>query len=201
MTLIKDCKGYKLTNQDGRTFNAMQWGSGVMHETDGSGELCSKGWLHYYRDPLLAILHNPIHSDIPNPVLWECKIEGKRKHDGWMKSGCTKLTTVKPIFLPIVTLEQRIRYAILCAKEVCKDKIWNQWADKWLSGEDRTAATALRTRDKWAAMAPEWAAAWAGRAVVEAEPGAAEAAARTAAAASSVKPLNLLKIVRRINEA
>ena len=55
--------GYKLTNENHETYNGTKWGPGVTHETDGHGELCGSGWLHYYDDPLLAVLLNPIHAN------------------------------------------------------------------------------------------------------------------------------------------
>ena len=44
--------------------------------------------------------------------------------------------------LPSVTVEQRVKFAILCAQFVCKKKSFNRWAENWLSGKDRTADTA-----------------------------------------------------------
>jgi len=40
-------------------------------------------------------------------------------------------------FLPRVTIEQRVKFAILCAKAVYKEEAFNLWADRWLSAEDR----------------------------------------------------------------
>jgi len=45
-------------------------------------------------------------------------------------------------FLPRVTTEQRVKFAILCAKAVYKDEAFNLWADRWLSGDDRTLQSA-----------------------------------------------------------
>lgn len=45
-------------------------------------------------------------------------------------------------FLPRVTIEQRVKFAILCAKAVYKEEAFNLWADRWLSGEDRTLEAA-----------------------------------------------------------
>ena len=56
-------KGYKLTNQEMQTHNGFQWELGEWQETSGEGGLCGPGWLHYYSDPLLAVLLNPIHAD------------------------------------------------------------------------------------------------------------------------------------------
>src|SRR3990172_452274 len=37
---------------------------------------------------------------------------------------------------------QQIAFAILSAKEVCHEKKWNTWADRWLSGKDRSKRSA-----------------------------------------------------------
>ena len=145
-------KLYKLTDRDGQTRNGTQWGPGVSHSGTGEGELCGPGWIHAYEHPLIAVLMNPIHAIFKNPRLWVAEGEvGLR--DGQIKCGCKTLTTVREIPLPAVTTEMRVRFAILCAKEVCADPAWNAWADKWLSGGDRTQA---------------WASAWAARAAARA---------------------------------
>ena len=129
-------KLYKLTNQENETFNQTKWGENVSHETDGTGGLCGSGWLHAYTHPLLAVMLNPIHGNFINPKLWEC--EGEiGLNDRGLKVGCKKLTTTKEIPLPNITLEQKVRFAILCGKQTCRNKKWNEWADKWLNGKDR----------------------------------------------------------------
>ena len=173
-------KLFKLTDRDGQTRGGMQWGPGVSHSGTGEGELCGPGWIHAYEHPLVAVLMNPIHAHFPNPRLWEAEGEIAIR-DGQLKCGCKTLTTVREIPLPAVTTEMRVRFAILCAKEVCADLSWNAWADKWLSGEDRSeaaaGAAALAARAAWAAEAAAWAAwaAWAAEA----------ASARVAAAAAA----------------
>jgi len=177
-------KLYKLTDGDGQTRGGTQWGPGVSHSGTGMGELCGWGWIHAYEHPLVAVLMNPIHANFKNPRLWEAEGEvGLR--DGQIKCGCKTLTTIREIPLPSITTEMRVRFAILCAKEVCADLPWNAWADKWLSGEDRSeAAAGAAAEAAWAARAAraaraaEAAAAWAARAAY-----AAQAAAEAARAA------------------
>ena len=87
---------------------------------------------------------NPIHANFRNPILWEA--EGViEKNDHSLKVGVKSLTTTRQIPLPDVSDEQRIKFGILCAKQVCKDKKWNSWADNWLSGQDRSTASASAT--------------------------------------------------------
>ena len=188
-------KAYKLTDKNSLTMNETKWGEGVSHETSGEGELCGLGWLHYYEDPLLAVFISPLHVSFDKPQLWEAKVEGAIKHDRGLKSGCTKLTTVKRIEFPKISTTQRVAFGILCAKKVCTDIVWTAWADRWLSGEDRsleaakaawaaTAAVAAAAKAAWAATAAV-ATAWA-VAEVEAEVEATTAwAAATAVAAAA----------------
>ena len=151
-------KAYKLTDENGKTQNDTQWGENISHAASGDGkELCSDGWIHFYTHPLIAVLMNPVHAGFSSPRMWECETDGEHLHES-LKSGCKTLTTLKEIPVPEVSLTQRIAFGILCAKEVCKDKVWNEWADKWLSGEDRTEESARDAYDlvynSTAAIAP-----------------------------------------------
>ena len=145
---------YKLTDEDGWTrkgeHNALQGGDRVRHSATGGGdELCTDGVIHAYTDPLLAVLMNPIHVNFTTPLLWEA--EGAVVASDGTKVGVKALTTLRRMELPQVTTAQRVRFAILCAMEVCTDPAWRSWAERWLSGEDRTAAAA------WATRATPWA--------------------------------------------
>lgn len=154
---------YKLTNENAQTYGGCQWGPGVEHTASGEGELCSRGWLHAYSDPLVAIFANPIHANFTSPRLWEAEgYVGKR--DGPLKLGCTRLRTMVEMELPPISMPVRVRVAITCAKTVYRDPAWNRWADSWLSGEDRSAAAAAaaEAEAEAAAAAAAWAAkAWA----------------------------------------
>lgn len=143
-------KAYKLTDSENKTRGKMQWGENVTHTvTETSDKLCTDGWIHFYMDPLIAVLLNPAHVYFENPNLWECETSGEHLHEP-LQSGCKTLTTIRQIPLPWVTTTQRIAFAILCAKKLCAydtylfcdDVKWNDWADKWLSGEDRSNSSA-----------------------------------------------------------
>jgi hypothetical protein len=129
---------------------------------------------------------NPVHADIENPILWEGKGEGEAKFEP-LKCGFRKFTTLKKIPLPEVTDVQKVAFGILCAKEVYKDSSWNQWADKWLSGEDRTKSSANAAADAaaYAAAAADVVAYYAANAAdAYAASDAASSAARAAANAA-----------------
>ncbi len=136
-------KAYKLTDKDDRTYGGCQWGKDVTHKASGKGELCTAGWIHYYSDPVLALFLDPHHGSFGYAAhLWEVAVSGKIKTDRGLKFGTTELTTVERLRKKRITKEHRIRFAILCAKEVCHDEAWNKWADAWLEGTDRTHAAA-----------------------------------------------------------
>ena len=187
---------YKLTRQDNTTSGGttLEWGAGVSHTATGPGTLlCSPDVIHAYTHPLLAVLLNPIHADYQNPKLWRCEGDVVADDHG-LKVGVKTLTTIEEIPLPIVTAEQRVKFAILCAKQVCKDEKWNTWADKWLSGEDRTEAAAGRAAQA-AGRAAGWAVEAAEVAAVAAE--AAEAAAEAAVAAAARAPIDLIALAEQ----
>ena len=134
----------KLTNPDGKTRNDSQWGEGITRSATGNNpSLCSDGWIHYYEDPIIAVLINSRHADFKDPILWECETSGMELHEP-LKSGCKTLTTIRRLPLPEVTPAQKVGFGILCAKQVCKNEKFAIWADNWLSGKDRskTAASA-----------------------------------------------------------
>jgi hypothetical protein len=147
-------RGYKFTTkQDCSLKGDMQWGENVTHIESGSGGICEAGHIHFYSDPLLAVLMDPIQGNFGDTAhMWECEVDGDVITDhGGLKHAATHLTTIKRVKLPVVTLEQRVRVAILWAKAVCSDTQWNRWADNWLSGKDQTAdAAAAAAHAMWA---------------------------------------------------
>jgi hypothetical protein len=130
----------KLTDEYGKTRNNTQWGENVTHIVigDTSQDLCSNGWIHYYEHPIIAVLLNPIHANIKNPIGWECKVEGIINSKDQTKSGATQLTTISKIELPILTIEYRVAIAIKCALCVYKEKSFKLWANNWLNNTDRS---------------------------------------------------------------
>ena len=140
-------KAYKLTDKDDRTYGGCQWGKNVTHKASGKGGLCTSGWIHYYSDPVLALFLDPLHGNFGATAhLWEVEVSGETKDDRGLKFGAMELTTVRRLRKKRITTEHRIRFAILCAQEVCHGKAWNKWADAWLDGTDRTRVSASATR-------------------------------------------------------
>ena len=171
----------KLVNQKLQTYNKTQWAINEWQTAAGEGELCSESWLHGYEHPLLAVLLNPIHANIENPRLFAIEVGDKVLNDAGLKFGSNKMRLTHELELPQVSLEQRIKFGILCALEVCQDAAFVTWATGWLSGADRSKEAA-RAAAYWAA---DNAAYWAARA--------ADAAAYWAAG----KKLDLIAIAMR----
>lgn len=190
-------KVYKLTNQNMTTYENCKWELGVPKETDGTGDLCSEGWLHYYTHPLLAVLLNPIHANISNPKLFEAKAEGQTKDDKGLKGGCTKLTLIKEIELPIITTTQKVIFAILCSLVNYKEPTYIKWATDWIDNKDRSKTAAAHAYAYTAAVA---AYAYAAAAAADANADAAAAHAAVYAAAAAVyaaKPINLMELAEQ----
>jgi len=134
--------GYKLVTQEYRTRegydNETKWEIGVKVEAKpGSMELCTDTVVHFYDDPLLAVLMNPIHAEIENPRMLEVEIHGEVVTNG-TKCGAKSLTPIREIEVPEITMTQRIAFGLLCAKESRKDEGFSTMVDQWLSGKDRT---------------------------------------------------------------
>ena len=135
---------YKLTDQDMHTYGGCQWALGETKTTSGDGDLCGPGWLHCYTSPLLAVFLNPIHADIANPRLFCGTGQGARLDDYGLKCGFSEMTLLEELPVPTISTAQCVRFAILCAKQVCSDPAWTTWADAWLSGGDRSREAAAR---------------------------------------------------------
>jgi hypothetical protein len=198
-------KVYKLTDQNMQTRGGFQWTIDIERDAPGVGPLCSSGWLHCYSDPLLAVFLNPAHASINNPRLFEAEASGVSKDDAGLKLGVQKLTLRREMPLPSVTLEQRVRFAVLCALSVCEVPHFVNWAEKWLSGEDRSAESArAASASAWAvaesaAVAASAAAAakWAAEETWAAVAAAAVASAKWAAARTVGKPLDLIAMAKK----
>jgi hypothetical protein len=137
---------YKLTKENGDTFNHTHWSEGTKHEIakklrDNTKPLCSEHYIHAYENPLVAVFMNPVHSNFKNPILWQAT-GWVQKRDGQLKCGCFSLKTLKKIPLPALTTNQKIRAAIYCSLIRTQTETYRTWAANWLSGKDRSASAA-----------------------------------------------------------
>jgi hypothetical protein len=127
----------KLTRADGKTHNNMQWDVGVTNRATGTGyKLCTDGVLHVYDTPEQAEFIKPVQ--VPNYTrAWIVESDDEGVTDG-TKRGVKSCTVIEETTLPEITTEQRVEIAIRCALTVYDDPSFVEWAEKWLSGADRT---------------------------------------------------------------
>lgn len=140
---------YKLTTQGLTAYGGFQWEVGKVVRTSGERGLCGPGWLHYYHSPEMAVVMNPIHAAYVNPRLWKVEAAGHHLDDRGLKGGCTEMTLLEELELPKFTQTQLAAFAILCAKQVPTQdsdakSVWDVWADRWLTGEQRDCEEATR---------------------------------------------------------
>jgi len=79
-------RAYKITDTNDRAYAGFQWHEGKVHKTDGSGGLCTLGWIHFYRDKRLAVLLNPIHGNYYPFNMWLGDAKGKIKGGNGLKN-------------------------------------------------------------------------------------------------------------------
>ncbi len=166
-----------------------RWSLGEWKEADKLDVYGSPGGFRGYEHPLLAVLHNPIHSNIIDPRLFEAEADGEIVRDGQMELKSKRMRITKEIPVPEVSTAQRVAYAIYCAKRVFSVPKWDRyvpkwyhWADAWLRGEDRSEQAAQEAVKEANAA---WASVWeAGEYMSAREAAAAECAAQAAEAAS-----------------
>jgi hypothetical protein len=135
-------KYYKLLSKEMNSYNDTKWEIGVPISILKEGNtMCSDEVLHCYNHPFLAAFLNPIHVNIKEPFLFEISVDEIVNTDG-LKFASKSQTLLKEIPLPEISREQKIEIAIRITKTVYKNEKWNLWADKWLSGEDRSKESA-----------------------------------------------------------
>ena len=184
---------YKLLSQEMTSRNNTKWeiGKAIEISKDFPGNtLCSNQLLHCYASPEIAVFMNPAHANISEPRLFRIRCSKILADDG-TKQGCKKQTLLKELPLPEISIEQRIKIAILCATEVYKEPNFLVWTENWNTGKDRTAAAANAAANA-AAYANAYAAAAAANAAAYA---AAYANAYAAANAAAAAKFNLQEII------
>jgi len=119
-------KLYKLTNKDYTTYGGFEWTVGKSRRVKKckDPQLCSGDVIHAYKDKNLALLLNPIHGNIPDPLLFECT--GNIVVEDYGKCGVFSLKIEKGLHCPRwykndeTRKKVQINFAILCAESVLK---------------------------------------------------------------------------------
>lgn len=152
-------KYYKLLNQDLTSYKGQKWEVGVPVTISKPGnKMCSDEVLHCYNHPLLSTFLNIIHANIQNPRLFVISVDNICNSDG-LKFASKSQTLLEEIPFINISIEKRVEIAIRVVKTVYREDKWNSWADKWLSGEDRSKSSASRDADYAVAYAVAYASA------------------------------------------
>lgn len=137
----------KLTRRDLTTYGRFQWEVGKWVRTSGHGPLCTRAWIHIYEHPLLAATLHPIHVSYENMILWSVEIDGRKQDDNGLKLGVSACRLVKRIPLPVISPKALNRWAIQTVLLTSRGKYFADWAERWLSKEDRSVTSAREVRD------------------------------------------------------
>jgi hypothetical protein len=117
-------KLYKLTDKNQITHVDMKWKIGKTNKIKKceNPKLCTKDVIHAYKNKNLALLLNPIHANIDDPLLFEAK--GIPVVEDFEKCGVFSLKINKKLSIPEWYINKEIRhdvqilFSILCAESV-----------------------------------------------------------------------------------
>jgi len=145
MTLL-----WKLTDDQGYTGcsigKPVLWTPGCTHQGRGrTKRMCTSAVIHAYRSPLQAGFMDPEHGEyIERGTFRLLLCEGEVVAEDGTKVGCKKLKALSWEDSTLVTLSPaaRVRTAIKFGLMCCAQADWVAWAEKWLSGKDRSEKTA-----------------------------------------------------------
>jgi hypothetical protein len=116
--------GFKLTDQNGQTRGATQWGAGITHSIPvdkRKNEHCSDGVLHFYESLDLGLLMNPCHGNYFDPQIWTCETPERIGTDG-LKSWCYELQTLERVDIPSWYQNQTLRLQVIVSfARLCAD--------------------------------------------------------------------------------
>jgi len=133
---------YKFLTPQLTSHNDFQWKLGETYTIDKPGNrMCSKQVFHCYNHPLLAEFVMPMHLSGKDYDLYKIEVPEFINSDG-LKFVSKSQKVIEKIERSVITNEHRIEIAIRVAKLVCVNVEWNAWADKWLTGEDRSEESA-----------------------------------------------------------
>ncbi len=129
---------YIATDESGRTATGHKLEPGKFIENAGSQtDPLSRISDDCCDSPLLAVLTSPFPAGKTKMFMinrWKVAVE---------PVSAQSYTVIKEVAsVPSVNVDQKLIFALVLIKKIYKDSDFRDWAGKWLSGEDRTAASA-----------------------------------------------------------
>ncbi|MFV1996599.1 MAG: hypothetical protein ACC641_01185 [Acidiferrobacterales bacterium] len=89
---------------------------------------------------LVAIMLNPWHAQLETPKMLELHFTSIAIDT----SDPTIRMSVREVTLPEITTDQKIIFGLMVVSTVFNNNQFNQWAEKWIDGSDRSAESAGR---------------------------------------------------------
>ena len=122
---------YLVTDENDRISGGKYWFPGATHRTSGKGALFGPGWIQCYRSSILAAFLTPIYDGFENGHLWLCTGSiGIYHHD--IVFGASLLTARRRVLMPELSVDQRIRLAILTSRQAFREIAYIDWTGQWL---------------------------------------------------------------------
>lgn len=106
-----------------------------------------EGFVFYEKHPLLAVIFKKYHERESCRKLYQIRPKGN-VIESWSQYKSEGITFLKKIRPPKINTIQRIAFGVLCTLEIFKKdlvkeykdaSVYVDWAEKWLSGEDRSS--------------------------------------------------------------
>lgn len=121
---------YKLTDHSLRTLDKRTWKVGEAQASEQAT----------FKDPISAILLDPIMANLPSPRLWE--VDGDVQSEYGVIEDRSTLRLIREVEIPSLPLLKKVTFAIEMAKRFPIESRWGDWASAWLDDSDRTQETA-----------------------------------------------------------
>jgi hypothetical protein len=157
----------KLTNEKGNTREHEGWKAGETVSIPPKKRSCHFGncdnWKievyfcnpRYFASKKLPLLLWPIGNHSLDFKAFEVKGEIVAHeggvHDGGVFSLCHEVKVVKELALPAVSMDDRVRFAVLCAKQVVNPiefPVWTEWANNWIRSKATSLSDARKAKDE-----------------------------------------------------
>jgi hypothetical protein len=132
---------YLLTNADHTTWRGNQIDTGrSVFSSNSENNVIATNADELGDSPLVAIMLNPWHAQIDQQKMLEIEIS----QIDVVKNDPHINLLVRESELPSVTTDQKIVFGLMVIQEVYQKSVFNEWADGWISGSDRSAESAGR---------------------------------------------------------
>ncbi len=138
-------KKYVLTDKDGFTVKHTQMKAGkfIHPATEESSDPMAQVVNHGADSPLLAVIESPKDLSTSSRLFvlqtWTVGVDVKNPQ---------AYTTVKEVAAPVVSLEQKLAFAVAATGNISSSEDYCAWSQGWLTNADRTAASAQKIRQQ-----------------------------------------------------